>query len=243
MHLIYIDDSRDEKCCVFTALAIAVEDWRNSFGLIRVFRKHLKEAQGIFVHKEIHAWKLVSGRGRIADRVIGKYHRHQIFREHLELVARLPSAKLFNAVGAAKDDERIFEWMLNRIERTLKSWDSYGILICDEGKEVRYTRLVRRMGVFNYIPSRFGTWAGTREKSKNIPLERIVEDPVFKESHLSYFIQLVDCCAYSLLRREQPFDAGSKRAKYGLENTFSALDAILVREASSRDPEGIIRVK
>lgn len=41
-------------------------------------------------------------------------------------------------------------------------------------------------------------------KTKNIPLERIIEDPVFKQSHQSYMIQLADCVAFSLLKREVP---------------------------------------
>jgi hypothetical protein len=51
-------------------------------------------------------------------------------------------------------------------------------LISDEGKEVAYTRLIRKMGVYNPIPSRMGAWPeGTA--TRNIPIELILEDPVF----------------------------------------------------------------
>jgi len=241
MHIIYMDDSRDEKLCVFSALAIKDECWRESFQVIRDFRRDLKKRFGIFVYKEIHAWKLVSGRGMISDQIVTKYQRNQIFREILELITNLPSARLFNAVGSAKDDERIFERMLNRIERTSQpdNWNSYFILFCDEGKEATYTRLSRKMAVYNPIPSKYGGWGDDGSPSKNIPIQRILEDPVFKKSDQSYFIQLVDCCAYALLRRERPIPS---RSKYGLEKAFSILDPILVKEASSYDPEGIIRV-
>jgi hypothetical protein len=116
--------------------------------------------------------------------------------------------------------------------------DSHALLIMDEGKESEYTRLRRRMGVFNPIPSKFGVWRDTGTKTKNIPIDRIVEDPFFKKSDQSYFIQLVDFAAYALLRREHPIPS---KSKYGLHEAFNVLKQILVQEASPRDPEGIIR--
>lgn len=239
MHLIYIDDSRDEQLCVFSALAVPADEWRNAFEQVRQFRRDLKKSDGIYVYTELHAWKFVSGRGQIADRVVTKGRRCQIFKETLEMMTNLPGARLFNAVFLpAKEDERAFEWLLNHINRTMQAWDSRAILICDEGKETAYTRLVRRMGVYNPIPSQFGVWLDTGATTKNIPLDRIIEDPFFKTSSQSYFIQLVDFCAYALLRRERPVPS---KTKYGLDQAFNLLSPILVREASTRDPEGIIR--
>lgn len=238
MHLIYIDDSRDEHLCVFSALAIPADEWQNAFQQVRQFRRDLKKSDGIYVYAELHAWKFVSGRGKISDRIVTKGRRCQIFKETLQLIANLPGARLFNAVFSAKEDERAFEWLLNRINRTMQAWDSHAILICDEGKELVYTRLVRRMHTYNPIPSQFGVWLDTGEVWKNIPIDRIIEDPFFKKSEQSYFIQLADFCAYALLRCERPIPS---KTKYGIDQAFNLLSAILVREASFRDPEGIIR--
>ena len=200
----------------------------------------MKKRFGIFVYKELHAWKFVSGRGHIADREVSKYIRNRIFQETLALITRMPGVKLFNAAFPRKQDEKAFEWLLNRIERTLQpdAWKSFGLLFCDEGKEASYTKLVRRMRIFNYIPSQFGFWQGTGTSSQNIPIIRIVEDPVFKKSEQSYFIQLVDFCAYALLRRERPIPS---KNRYGLDKAFSILDPIKFRDANKKDPEGIIR--
>jgi hypothetical protein len=236
--LVYIDESRDEQICVFSALAIPANEWRNAFEQVRQFRRELKKSDGIYVYAELHAWKFVSGRGMIADRVVAKGHRCQIFKDALRRVANLPSARLFNAVFPKKDDERAFERLLNRLNRTMQEWDSRAILICDEGKEDAYTRMVRRMRVFNPIPSQFGVWTDTGAATKNIPIERVIEDPFFKKSQQSYFIQLADFCAYALLRRERPLPS---KTRYGLDQAFSLLSSILVRQASQRDSEGIIR--
>jgi hypothetical protein len=238
MHLIYIDDSADEKLCVFSALAVPANEWREAFNRVKSFRRELKRTDGISIHVEFHAWKFVSGRGQLAQQVVAKGRRCQIFKDTLALVAQLPGARLFNAVFPAHQDERAFERLLNRINRTLQVSDSRAVLICDEGKEVVFTRLVRRMGVYNPIPSSRGVWADTGERTRNLPLDRIIEDPLFKRSEQSYFIQLVDFCAYALLRRERPVES---KTRYGLDKAFGLLAPVLVTEASQRDPEGVIR--
>lgn len=238
MHLVYIDDSRDEQLCVFSALAIPADQWRGAFQQIRSFRRDLRKTDGIFVHKEFHAWKFVSGRGNLADRIVPKGRRCQIFKDTLALVATLPGTRIFNAVFPAKDDMRAFERLINRVNRTMQAWDSRAILICDKGKETDYTRLTRRMGAYNPIPSQFGVWSNTGTATRNIPIDRVIEDPFFKDSQDSYLIQLTDFCAYALLRRERPI---ASKSKYGLDQAFSALTTILVREATRNDAEGIIR--
>lgn len=237
MHLVYLDDSRDEELCVFSGLIVPAAEWRACFEYLREFRRGLKASDGIFVRKELHAWKFVSGRGRISDRVVTKYRRAEIFKEALRLAAGLPGVRIINGVTTADDDQRIFEWIANRVHRTMEAWESHAILICDEGKEATYTRLVRRMGVFNPIPSRLGEWPeGTR--TRNITVDRILEDPFFKISQRSYFIQLSDFCAYALLRRERPV---ASKTRYGLDTAFEILDAALLREATANDPQGVLR--
>src|SRR5205807_1541322 len=109
--------------------------------------------------------------------------------------------------------------------------------LCDEGKESIYTRLARKVGVHNPIPSMYGQWS-SGQATQNIPLDHILEDPIFKKSHSSYFIQLADFCAYALLRRELPL---LSKAKYGLHLGFERLLPILATECNRKDPHGIIR--
>lgn len=97
--------------------------------------------------------------------------------------------------------------------------------------------MVRKLSVFNPIPSMYGRWAGGR-KSQNLPLDRILEDPFFKDSSKSYFIQAADFIAYALLRQEHPT---SRIEKYGLQTVFDELEPVLFTKANRRDPRGIIR--
>jgi hypothetical protein len=239
IHLVYMDDSQDQEIGVCTALMIPAEAWHPSFQLIRAWRRDLKEQRGVYVYKELHAWKLLAGKGRLGTKVVPKAGRHAIFNEGLSLVARLPGAQVINAVFDKGLDELAYERVLNRINRTMQAWGTYAILFWDQGKEAQHRRLTRQMRVFNPIPSAFGIW-DSGNLTKNIPLDRIIEDPVFKDSQQSYFVQLTDFCAYALLRREHPLPA---RNKYGLHEAFSALDPVLFRGAAKKDPEGMVRIK
>lgn len=240
MNVVYIDESSDQDAAatVISALSLPAESWAESFARLREFRRKLKSSDGVYVQKELHAWKLVSGRGDIATHVVTKFRRNEIFREHVALAATLTGARLFNAVFPTGDLERAMERLLNRINRCVTAQDGHFLIVCDEGKEQMYTRLARRMRVYNPIPSRFGAWDERGTTAKSIPLDRMIEDPFFKESSQSYFIQLVDMCCFALLRREYPV---ASRTRYGVHEAFGALSPILCTEASARDPEGILR--
>ena len=212
MHLTYIDDSGDEELCIFSALTIRADKWNPCLTAIKKFRHDIQTSDSISVYTEFHAWKFVSGRGKIADGVVPKGRRCQIFKQTLQMVTTLPEVRLFNTVFPTKASEPAYEALLRGINRTLQRCDSHTILICDEGKDAIYTRLVRRM-----------------QTSKNGAIDRILEDPFFKQSDQSYFIQLSDFCAYALLRQERPI---ASKTKYGLDQAFDLLEPI---------SEGIIR--
>lgn len=238
MHLIYIDDSKDEHLCVFSALAIPIDRWQEAFEVIKNHRRTLRDKHGIRIYDELHAHKFVKGRGsRKAGQLIPRALRCQIFKDTLALVTALPGARIFNVSFPIEREGWAFERLLNRISRTMHTWDSYAILMCDEGKEAEYTRLVRRMGRFNPIPSNQGSWQDG-SATKNIVIDRIIEDPIFKHSNLSYFIQLADFCAYALLRHDRPTGYA---LKYGLNKAFPVLKAIAVPESAAADPLHVIR--
>jgi hypothetical protein len=96
------------------------------------------------------------------------------------------------------------------------------------------------MGRYNPIPSRHGTWGETGDIHKNIPIERIVEDPWFKDSSQSYFIQLVDFAAFALLCKENP---KFSRKRHGINEAWHSLRPILFTDATRHDDEGILRPK
>lgn len=237
MHFIYIDDSGDENVRVYSALAIADGDWKDVFSCIKAYRRDLKQQYGIFVTGELHATAFVAGRGRISTRTVPKGMRCRLFRETLAFIAQLRGVRLFNAIAPKGYEGLIFERLMNRINTNMRKSGSNAIIIHDHGKD--YTSLVRRLGVYNPIQSMFGAWAGG-STHKNLPLDNVLEDIVFRDSARSYFIQLVDFCAYALFRNEYPL---ASKAKYKLHASFEELHPICIPACFGADPKklGIIR--
>jgi hypothetical protein len=124
------------------------------------------------------------------------------------------------------------------LQTRLLAYAPRAMIFADEGRETEITRVYRKMTVFNPVPSQFGTWAdGT---TKNLPLQRIIEDPVFKQSHHSFFIQLADCVSFALLKRELP--PTPNIAKYGINEFFDqCLKGVCFKDASPSDPLGVVR--
>jgi hypothetical protein len=241
MWLVYIDDSRDENFSVFSALAIHSSVWKDCFVKFREYRRLMKNNFGILIYKEWHATDFVAGRGRISPKgtTVSKFHRSKIFLDTLSFVADWPLTRLFNAKDALRHETWLFERLLNRIQRTMVAWNETALIISDKGKEGQYTKLLRKMSVHNPIPSMFGVWRDTGKLTKNITTDRIIEDIIFKDSAKSFFVQIADFCAFSLLRKEAQLPS---RNKYGIHLGFDRLDKILVKEASRKDPQGIIRI-
>jgi hypothetical protein len=238
MHICYMDDSGDDNVRAFSLLTVPVDQWKLCFNGIKDYRKKLRASDGIFVTKELHATKFLSGHGYWSDRAISLPRRAEIYFDCLSNIAKLPGVHLFNGIGDKKFEERILERLLNRLDRACREWGSHVVCVSDDGKD--YAKLTRRMGAFNPIPSRFGGW-GTQGLTKNIPLDRLVEDFFYRRSHESYFIQVVDFCAYALLRSEKQL--ASKNA-LGLHKAFDLLEPICQKQCTSSDPRklGIIRV-
>ena len=242
MHLIYIDDSVERPVHIFSALAVPVHRWNEAFDGLKAWRKHLKDVHGISPRYELHATQFLSGRGTAGTvKTLSRHTRSQIFHTSFavtEWMAKQFDVKIFNVCTANDRQDWAFERLLNRINRTMVSWDSYAHLICDQGKEGHYTKMVRSMRVHNPIPSNQGAWLDTGNLRKNIPLDRIIEDPQFKESGRSYFIQHADFMAYGLLRKELPTP---RARKHGFHKSFETLNEARISATSPRDPFSVIR--
>ena len=174
------------------------------------------------------------------DRLTNRIERTMKEMENIEFPLR---AQLASAVkeSVTRDNNRtaISPEFAGQIDTRLNLYRARAFIIADEGREREITTAIRKMHLFNPIPSHYGEWApGAR--TKNIPTVRIIEDPVFKQSHRSYFLQLADSVAFALLKREVPSTPSVK--KYGIHEMFEeALRGVCFRDASPRDPLGIVR--
>jgi hypothetical protein len=239
MWFAYIDESKEQNSIfVYSALIVRGEKWASVFSTVKEFRKKLRDEHGIYQAYELHAWKFASGKGQVADRPLSKHQRADVFRDTLTFISNCGKFRLFTSING--NELYAFERLVNRINRTAQEHDEHVLLFCDEGQEVEFTRRIRKMRIHNPIPSNRGIWTEGDTSTRNIPVTRIVEDPIFKDSKDSYFIQLVDFCSYALLRMERPIPT---RTILGYDEMFKLLEPIVVKSANPRDPHnlGIIR--
>ncbi|MGL4612083.1 MAG: DUF3800 domain-containing protein [Trueperaceae bacterium] len=109
---------------------------------------------------------------------------------------------------------------------------SLGMIFADETNEVKIRRLIRKMRVYNPVPSYFGG-------HRSMPITNSVEDPVMRSSDHSYFVQIADLTSHALYRKLYP--KGSYR-QYNVDKLFELLNSILLIEASKSDPQGIVHL-
>ncbi len=252
MYLLYVDESGDPGTkgvgsnFILSGLVVHESRWPECFRIVKDLRVTLRDQYGIKRNAELHANKNIAGRGALwgTRRTIAE--RVQLFQLVLEAVAQMPGVQTINVCvnKTAKQLENlsghhIYEkaWTLllqrfhNYIDHNQGTASSeYGMVIHDRGHDVEIRKLMRKLRVYNPVPSQYGGG------SRNIPLMTLIEDPVPRDSFHAQFIQLCDYLAFALLRREEPV------AKYpGLEDVFRITEAVVLKEASRSDPDGIVR--
>ena len=238
----YIDESYDEKMFVMSALIVPDHSWRAAFTHVQNYRKYLKQKYGIFTSKEFHATDFVAGRGRIAPTPIPKGIRAFLFREYLSIHTALPGVALISGCWGREDASlrdihgKAFSRIQERLQRRCVAQNSQSIVIIDEGRAVELQKVARRSKIWNPVGSQFGAWEDG-SSFKNIPNDRLIEDPIFKSSQQSYFLQSADFIAYALLKSE--VSPTAHVAKYRVNEVYEVLEPICVKAASRKDPRGL----
>ena len=101
-------------------------------------------------------------------------------------------------------------------------------------------RLYGRLKVCNHVPSRYDLWEDG-EKTQNIPIKHVIGGPAFRSSKDDYLLQMADFIAHALLKQEEEEAPVPRVENHGIAEAFSVLDVALNRQASRRDPQGIVR--
>ncbi len=234
-YLIYIDESAGNSThCVYSALFVDAFRWNECLSVLVDWREEWLRDYDIPMAFELHATNFISGRDK-KDNISSRNLRADLFYEAIGRVGNMKDVLLISSIAENKGNNlALFKKMLISINDFLKQKEATGILICDEGNERRLTALVRKMKKVNVAKT-----SSRSAVSKNPPLKHIIEDPLFKSSHSSYFIQLADFLALALLRNENPLPQTHSK----IRDAFNQLDRILVKQGteSESSDKGIVR--
>jgi len=250
----YVDESGDcgleespSKYFVLSGLIIHELRWQAYLQEIIDFRRQLKEGYGLYMREEFHAAKFVVRTPRMLMR-IKRNDRLTMIRKYADFLAKFTDLNVINIVINKKDkpaDYDVFSnaWrcLIQRFENTISRHnfpgpanpDERGLIFCDHTDEGKLLRLSRKMRRYNIIPHKSSFSTGSR----NLPLRYIIEDPSFRNSLDSYFIQSADLVAFLLYQKLAP---NKYIRKHAGRNYFERLKPILCKSASSVDPHGIV---
>lgn len=248
MYLMYVDESGDtglvnspSRYFTLSGIVVHEKNWRAFIERLVAFRKTLKSVYGLGVRSEIHASEYI--RKPIDD--LPKYDRLAILRNTLDEIAKIPDISITNIVVdklGKPDDYDVFQkaWgvLFQRFENTMLYGnfpgghkDEFGMVLSDATAGQKLIQMVRRMSVYNPIPSSYGLG------SRNMPIRKIIEDPHFKDSRTSLPVQMADVCAYFL---HQKFAPNGYIKRKSAQNYFDRLQPVLNLNASRSNAMGIV---
>ena len=79
MHLVYIDDSKDNRFACFAALLIPADDWRACLDSLIAARRSMQRSDCVYLRTEIHATDWLMGKGRIGRHRISVPDRVRLY--------------------------------------------------------------------------------------------------------------------------------------------------------------------
>jgi hypothetical protein len=210
MHLAYVDESGSvgaNSSLTFTLGCVMVDAarWADVFDDVIGYRRYLRDTFGVPVRAEIKANYLIRNGGPFRQLKLSETARYRIYRGLMRLQAKLQLLSF--AVVIRKDALRkdsldprdiAWEYLLQRLERFTATEKTHIWLSFDEGEGPRVRAITRKARRAGTAGSAFG--AGYLKR----PARLIIDDPVARKSHESYFIQLADLTAYAAFRKLYP---------------------------------------
>ena len=152
MYIFYIEESGLSGLNkIYSAMGIPDVLWQRLLNELISSRRDLKNTYGIKARKELHAFKLINGRGNYGDRKFTQQELVDIYRRALAPIADYPEIRIMNAIGPDRRSETILEYLINRIEKFLTVNNDYGLLIFDNGENKKILRKIRMMRRHNQI--------------------------------------------------------------------------------------------
>ncbi|MHB1210357.1 MAG: DUF3800 domain-containing protein [Acidimicrobiales bacterium] len=260
----YVDESGDSGLPAdrsptryFCLSGVVVHElrWREVLWELTEFRRWIKRRYGIYLEDELHHAEMVGKTKKLAESLVKlpKYERLAIIRHHADKLANLHDLNVINVVvdkatGKLPDKESVFRgaWyrLFQRFENTIqhqnfpgpKNPSERGMVFPDSTDGEKLRKYLNKMRVRNpiKIPGQSGSF-----NFDDRPIASLIEDPIPRESHHSYFVQSADLCVFLLKQFTEP--SGFMK-KHGGNAYFRRLEPVLCKVASYSDPLGIVRL-
>lgn len=203
----YVDETGDtgspalkgaSSCYVLGCVLIDLDMWPAAFDQFVNFRQKLRASFGIPLRAELKANFLIRNSGPLRNLSLSPSQRQYVYREHMRLVERLPARAFAVVTDKAKAGvsgsacfDKTWEMLLQRFERTCSHENKTLMISHDDGENDAVRRNVRKAR--RYLTA--GAMHGGG--SLRFQADRILDDPIPRNSQHTYFIQLADMVAYA----------------------------------------------
>lgn len=205
MYIAYFDETGDDgfpsfssELFVLTSIYMHHQYWKDNYNKTLDFRRMLKRDFGLPVKLEFHTKHFLTDKNPYRLYSFSNNDKKDIVFRFADFISGL-NVEIVNVVINKKNIfspqypvlENALTFNIQRIENTLRnhSEKEMFLVITDEGRVGKMRKITRKIQKINYIPSKFGS--PYRQE-----IERLIEDPLPKQSNESYFIQIADFVSY-----------------------------------------------
>lgn len=250
MYFLYVDESGDcgaydprnpdrsgSSYFIVSGILFHVSKWKGILETLKAFRKKIAREGFLPYDVEFHCAEMISPHTVKAFTSISVKQRWDLIREFSGVIGTNSSIKIISVViDKEKTKLQPNEYLKECVTHLYKAYDEFlkkentnGIVFFDRASEKVVNTHVRKL---------LGTGAtGTMEVRDRI--EWVVEDPIFKVSKDSFFIQAADVVTYTLKEKIFPIAA---RRKLNADRIFdNKLSGISYRSTIANE-NGIIHL-
>lgn len=212
---------------------VPLDNWTDRLDVLVDSRREIKRDYGVRMRDELKANYLVHSRGPLKDLGLGDGQLRDMYRRSL-VATNVASSGVFAVVidkehPRGVDDPAGLAWLyLFQRLRIRSAHRGYPIIVVhDDGDSERVRKILRRFRRFSFAPG-----------GRPVTAPLLVEDPVARDSRMSYFVQCADLVAYAAFRRFQP--PGKRSGSVCNERMWDVMHARWLTEVNTRSDDGIV---
>jgi len=249
MFFCYIDESGDcgmydsknpkqtgSPYFIVTGLIIHSSKWKVSLGTLKAFRKQLARESYLPYDVEFHCAEMIDPHKIKEYSSISVPDRWKLIERYAETIGEQKSFSIISVV-INKESSKVnpSNYLTSAISKIYQAFDEFlknkeenGLVFFDRANEKHINTHVRKL-------------LGTGASGDTIPDIRIgwvIEDPIFRVSTDSMFIQSSDVIAYTLKEKDFP---QTSRKKFQADRIFSRKLNSICYKSQLSDDDGIIR--
>lgn len=250
MYFCYVDESGDcgqfdannpqnsgSAYFILVGLIVASAKWKLSLDILKSFRKQLARESYLPYNIEFHCADMIDPHKTKAFTSISVPDRWKLIERYAALIGNQASFSVVTVViDKVKSKLMQADYLTAAITKLYQAFDEFlkiekesGLLFFDRANEKHINTHVRKL---------LGTGA-SGETILHANIDRIIEDPIFRVSSDSMFIQSADVVAYTL--KEMIFPQASRK-KYQADMIFKRKLQNALFKSKIAEMDGVIRI-